>query len=686
MRCHAAMRVLTSGRMRHLVVDLMLLAVVQMEGRRYEEHLYQAQSFIRVMGDLKAIYDEIIQKKTFQSATVGQTFISWSRGISNGDCSARYGRGRIESKNISKCLNTWGKRMGRKLEQLKRNESKERLSFPLPSQSRENWRPFDFGSKQKPFRRNSSPTVCGFDVHVKNNGKKSNSLFRSVSASHLLGSGEQMATEGRDSCAKKKKDSSDNNSRSWGRKASFPYAFLRSRLGTVPEEASCNPSGKIGNKTSPEKEKAQSCENLLEHDTSNATWENRAARLRAVSEESLRSHKISLELNGVSIMDDNLNFLPSYVRSDESGYDSDSTRTGNDSPHSSPRKVHGVMSEEAISSAKHLNETLSDHLDNSKSTHKSRNYQSWTLDRKSRHDKHHQKIGDLQKEFFPSDFFSSDTIKADVRQNSCSNIFGKTVDDDFFDSTIQVDLVKDESNGLGIYITTKQNDQFGLQGYVVAHIEANGLADRDGRLSEGDELINVNGINLRGMSLKEARNTLCSTPKHVNLLVARKSLLQEGNIFVNLNNTNIKSGRKFSQPVISLSSGSKISESGLCTLPRRCKSSNLLKFYSVVFEKGPGKKSLGFSIVGGKDSPKGNLGIYVKTIFPNGQAAEEKKLKEGDEIFAINGQSLEEMCHAEVISIFKSIKHGNLKLHIGRKEKSNSALISKSCSELEKLE
>ncbi|XP_066258928.1 uncharacterized protein [Euwallacea similis] len=109
-------------------------------------------------------------------------------------------------------------------------------------------------------------------------------------------------------------------------------------------------------------------------------------------------------------------------------------------------------------------------------------------------------------------------------------------------------------------------------------------------------------------------------------------------------------------------------ESKFCTLPR---GGNTFTIRQIAFQKGHNFKPLGFSIVGGRDSPKGSIGIYVKTIFPNGQAAENGTLREGDEILAVNNKPLHGASHKEAINVFKQIKSGTVLLHIGRRINKN---------------
>ncbi|XP_013191182.2 PDZ domain-containing protein 2 [Amyelois transitella] len=89
--------------------------------------------------------------------------------------------------------------------------------------------------------------------------------------------------------------------------------------------------------------------------------------------------------------------------------------------------------------------------------------------------------------------------------------------------------------------------------------------------------------------------------------------------------------------------------------------------FEVRFTKSAGGKGLGFSIVGGRDSPRGDMGIFVKTIFNNGQAAESGLLREGDEIVSVNGRATAGLTHGEAIRLFKDVRAGPVLLRVARR-------------------
>ncbi|XP_026809956.1 PDZ domain-containing protein 2-like isoform X2 [Rhopalosiphum maidis] len=279
-------------------------------------------------------------------------------------------------------------------------------------------------------------------------------------------------------------------------------------------------------------------------------------------------------------------------------------------------------------------------------------------------------------------------------------------------------------------------------GYVVVNIVSGGVADRTSDLEVGDQIVNVNGRRLAGLDAADANRLLNDGCSSVHLLVTRRdseyrsvdgadrprARMPETSVdYDHSGNCQVPPIQKYNKngqtlvyitppphprsvtksntnvSTVYLKGGDSDGFSGdgyggrggdggeqytgtdcttFCTLPRRPKST-VCTFHTFVLEKGPGKKGLGFTIVGGKDSPKGAMGIFIKSILDNGQAAEDGRLKPGDEILAVNGNVCHDLTHSEAITLFKSFKSGSIALHICRRSKtSNRTTKAKSCTNL----
>ncbi|XP_026463922.1 uncharacterized protein LOC113366516 isoform X2 [Ctenocephalides felis] len=246
-----------------------------------------------------------------------------------------------------------------------------------------------------------------------------------------------------------------------------------------------------------------------------------------------------------------------------------------------------------------------------------------------------------------------------------------------------VRLVKKlDDEDLGIVI--KQDDFC-----IIEQIVEGGLADREGTLRPGDEIVNIGNQRLAKLPLVQVEAILASTGKIVDLVIRRRvvdvvDLKLPTPVDIDYKSLatsclDITKPPELTQTKTELlpqdqniitkrrqSIEQTFSSMNFCTLPRRPKSS-ACTFHTVLFEKGQGKKSLGFTVVGGRDSPKGNMGIFIKSILESGQAADDGRLKAGDEILAVNGNVFDNLSHSEAVAVFKGIKSGPVALHVCRR-------------------
>ncbi|PNJ81655.1 multiple PDZ domain protein isoform X6 [Pongo abelii] len=199
-----------------------------------------------------------------------------------------------------------------------------------------------------------------------------------------------------------------------------------------------------------------------------------------------------------------------------------------------------------------------------------------------------------------------------------------------------VEIKKGPTDSLGISIAGGVGSPLGDVPIFIAMMHPTGVAAQTQKLRVGDRIVTICGTSTEGMTHTQAVNLLKNASGSIEMQVVAGG------------DVSVVTGHQQEPASSSLSftglTSSSIFQDDLG--PPQCK--------SITLERGP--DGLGFSIVGGYGSPHGDLPIYVKTVFAKGAASEDGRLKRGDQIIAVNGQSLEGVTHEEAVAILKRTK------------------------------
>uniref|UniRef100_A0A8C9MYI0 Membrane associated guanylate kinase, WW and PDZ domain containing 1 n=1 Tax=Serinus canaria TaxID=9135 RepID=A0A8C9MYI0_SERCA len=195
----------------------------------------------------------------------------------------------------------------------------------------------------------------------------------------------------------------------------------------------------------------------------------------------------------------------------------------------------------------------------------------------------------------------------------------------------------------------------------IGHIVPLGAADADGRLRSGDELICVDGTPVVGKSHQLVVQLMQQAAKqgHVNLTVRRKVVYTESS-----NATLLTNAEKIATITTTHTPQQIPQETRNNTKPKQesqfdfkpPQAAQDQDFYTVELERGA--KGFGFSLRGGREY---NMDLYVLRLAEDGPAERCGKMRIGDEILEINGETTKNMKHARAIEL---IKNGGRKVRL----------------------